>query len=31
MQTDYERYWVIYRFDEEDDMVLVRYRAFINE
>ncbi|MBP1960829.1 hypothetical protein [Paenibacillus aceris] len=31
MQTDYERYWVIYRFDEEDDMVLVRYRAFITE
>lgn len=31
MQTDYERYWVIYRFDEEDDMVQVRYRAFVNE
>lgn len=31
MQTDYERYWVIYRFVEEEDMILIRYRAFVNE
>lgn len=30
IQTDYERYWVIYRYDKDDDMVLVRYRAFVN-
>jgi hypothetical protein len=31
MQTDYERYWVVYRFDEEDNTVLIRYRAFVSE
>jgi hypothetical protein len=31
MQTDYERYSVTYRYNTEDEMVLVRYRAFVSE
>lgn len=29
IQTDYERYWVSYRYHRESGRVLVRYRAFI--
>ncbi|MGF7036093.1 hypothetical protein J2T17_007144 [Paenibacillus mucilaginosus] len=31
MQRHYERYWVTYRYNEEDGMILMRYRAFVNE
>ncbi|KRF31682.1 hypothetical protein [Paenibacillus sp. Soil787] len=30
-QTDYERFWVIYRYHKEINGVLVRYRAFVND
>jgi hypothetical protein len=30
-QTDYDRFWVIYRYHKESDRVLVRYRAHVED
>lgn len=31
IQTDYSRFWVIYRPYPEEDGVLIRYRAFVED
>jgi hypothetical protein len=30
-QTEYERFWVIYKYHKDISGVLVRYRAFVND